>query len=173
LDAQNPTNHQKVQTISEDQFKKVTDCLSDLAEKLRIAALLLVDSTGRILAQKCRTNLQMDKILIATLAGNSYAAAREMARIAQEDQNFRMVLYEGEKYNIFISAVDRDRFLIVIFETGVALGMVRLFTKRTILQLTPLLKEQSSASNEMDRIFNDRFQSQLDQELDQSLKEFE
>jgi len=142
-------------------------------EKLRIAALLLVDSTGRILAQKCRTNLQMDKILIATLAGNSYAAAREMARIAQEDQNFRMVLYEGEKYNIFISAVDRDRFLIVIFETGVALGMVRLFTKRTILQLTPLLKEQSSASNEMDRIFNDRFQSQLDQELDQSLKEFE
>ena len=173
MDTQNPANHQKVQTISEDQFKKVTDCLSDLAEKLRVAALLLVDSTGQILAQKSITNMQTDKTLIATLAANSYAAAREMARIVEEDQNFRMVLYEGEKHNIFISAVDRHRFLIVIFEKGVALGMVRLFTKRTILQLTPLLMEQSSASSEMDRIFNDQFKAKLDQELDQSFKEFE
>jgi len=172
MDPYNPPN-QKVKTISEEQFRKVTDCLNDLAAKLHVTALLLVDSTGQILAKKNQSNLKMDQTLIATLAASSYAAAREMARISGEKKNFQMVLYEGETQNLFISSIDKNCFLMVVFEKGVALGMVRLFTKRTILQLTPLLAEHSKEETETNQIFTDQFQRQLDQELDQSFKEFE
>jgi hypothetical protein len=82
-----------------------------------------------------------------------------------------MVLHEGENQNVYVSSVTSEYFLIVIFEKDVALGMVRLFTKRTIDQLLPVLKQNDKSNTRMDQIFSKQFQSLLDEELDQSLKE--
>ncbi len=157
--------------LSKEQFEEVSDCLSNLAEKLRVTATLLVNSGGRIIAKKVLGSSKVDPTLLSTLAASSYAAAREMARILGEKSNFKMVLHEGEGHNVFVASVNKDFFLIVIFESGVALGMVRLFTKKTIMQLLPILSKKDKKNVEIKQIFNRRFQAMLGEELDRSFKE--
>lgn len=156
---------------SKAKFESAAVCLTQLFEKLRLNAVLLVDHSGRIMAQKTAES-RTDPNALATLAAGSYAAMRELAGRIGEKTNFKMVLHEGEVHNIFISAVGREHFLMVISGKNIALGMVRLFTKRTIEELEPLLKERSP-ENSMDALFDDNFQSLLSDELDRSLREKE
>jgi predicted regulator of Ras-like GTPase activity (Roadblock/LC7/MglB family) len=168
------TEHRRdsVNTIlSKQQFEEISDCLSKLAEKLQVTAVFLVDSAGRGIAQKVLKSWEGDSTLLSTLTASSYSATKEMARILGEQSNFKMVLHEGKHHNVYVSAVDGDHFLIVVFESRVALGMVRLFTKRTIAQLLPVLSEKGEGDFKMDQVFNQRFQSLLDEELDRSFKE--
>jgi len=147
--------------LSREQFEKITGSMSALASKLRVEAVLLVNSSGRTIASSIRSGWQGDTTLLSTLAASSFAAANEMARILGEKEQFRMVLHEGKENNIFLSSIHPGYFLVVVFEKGVALGMVRLFTKKTIAELLPVLSKQT-ASNEDRNIFDGRFQSLLD-----------
>jgi len=158
--------------LSKAQFEEVSDRLSNLAEKLGVTAVLLVNSSGQTIAQKVRSSWDIDSTILSTLTASSYAAAKEMARILSEESNFKMVLHEGEHRNVYISSVNRDFFLIVVFKSGVALGMVRLFAKKTITQLVSVLPKRGEGSVSMDQIFDRRFQSLLGEELDRSFKNF-
>lgn len=165
-------NHDSVDTIlSTKQFEEISECLSNLAFKLRITSVLLVDSAGQVISQNMQTSKKLDSTLISTLTANSYAAAKEMAKILGEDSNFKMVLHEGTVHNIFVASANRDYFLVVIFETGVALGMVRLFMKKTIAQLLPVLSRIEDPEIKMNQVFDQRFQSLLGEELDRSFKD--
>lgn len=155
--------------LSRAQFEAVTEGLVQLSDKLRLTAVLLVDNSGRIMAYKS-TGSRGDQNALATLAAGSYSAMRELAKRIGEKDNFKMVLHEGDTHNIFISAVGKDHFLVVISAKGIALGMVRLFTKRTTEELEPILK-QTTPENSLDQLFDDNFQSLLSDELDRSLKE--
>jgi predicted regulator of Ras-like GTPase activity (Roadblock/LC7/MglB family) len=167
-------NYQKPEPLqpifSSRQFQEINIELLNLAQKLKISAVLLVTSSGQILAKQMRKSWKENPILLTTLSASSYSAANEMARILGESSRFRMVLYEGTKHNIYVCSVSQHYFLIVVFETGVALGMVRLFTRKTIEGLTPLLN-QKPGSGRIHQIFDQDFQSQLGEELDRSLTE--
>jgi predicted regulator of Ras-like GTPase activity (Roadblock/LC7/MglB family) len=166
----NSNNKHKNSILTQKQFEEILNCLSDLVEKLRVTAVLLIDSAGRVIAQNKKSSWKGDPTLLSTLTAGSYSAAKEMARLLGEEDNFKMVLQEGQKYNVFISSVRDDYFLIIIFETGVALGMVRLFTKKAVAQLLPVLSK-SDKEIKMEKVFDRHFQSLLGEELDRSLKE--
>jgi predicted regulator of Ras-like GTPase activity (Roadblock/LC7/MglB family) len=152
--------------MSETQYNQVLSCLNELAQKLKLSAVFLVDGAGRILAETCRNPGKYDTTVLATLASGSYSAANEMSRQLGEKNNIKMMLHEGDKLNMFMSSVTDDIFLAIIFETGIALGMVRLFAKRTLLRLQPILNEQSK--NQFEALFDQHFQGLLDEKLDQS-----
>lgn len=157
--------------LSREQFVKISDTLSALASKLRVEAMLLVNSSGRIIASNIRNGWRGDTTLLSTLAASSFSAANEMGKILGEREHFKMILHEGENRNIFVSTVNANFFLIVVFEKGVALGMVRLLTKKTIADLIPILKT-GAGSKAAENIFDGQFTSLLDDELDRSLTEF-
>jgi len=166
-------NHRyRVGTIlSQQQFEKISGCLLDLAEKLRVSAVLLVNSSGRVVTQKIGSSWKVDSTLLSTLTASSYAAAKEIARLLGEKDNFKMVLHEGKDHNVYVSTVNENFFLIVAFESGVALGMVRLFTKRTISQLLPVLSEEEEGGIRLEHVFDRKFQTLLGDELDRTFKE--
>ena len=157
--------------LSRSQFENVSECLTYLAEKLRLSAVVLVNGSGQVCTKKCAAKWQTDTTLLATLTANSFAATVEIARLLGERTHFKMVLHEGESQNVYVSSVTSEYFLIVIFEKDVALGMVRLFTKRTIDQLMPVLEQSDKSNVRMDQIFSKQFQSLLDDELDQTLRD--
>jgi predicted regulator of Ras-like GTPase activity (Roadblock/LC7/MglB family) len=158
------------QSFSKAQFEAVLVCLTELVDKLRVSGVLLINSSGRILARKTGVSDQGDPAVMGTLAASSYLAAGEMASILGEKSNFKMVLHEGEKHNIFISSVGEDYYLVIIFETHVALGMVRLFAKRAIQQLFPILGQEKQGS-QFDQLFDQHFQTLLGEELDRTFKD--
>jgi predicted regulator of Ras-like GTPase activity (Roadblock/LC7/MglB family) len=154
------------------QYEKILGLLDGLTAKLRPMAVLLADSAGRILAQKMGSGWRDARLDgLAALAAGSFSASGEMARLLGEGGRFRMLLHEGEHRNLFLCAVTPAHFLVVVFESGVALGMVRLFSKQTLERLVSVLEEADSAPGDLGRIFDKNFQSLLDKELDRSLAE--
>ena len=157
--------------LTERQHLAISECLAELGEKLRISAVLLVDSAGRVVSHKVQTAGQFDLTLLSALTANTYAAAKELARVLGEPDNFKMVLHEGNKYHTFVANVERNFFLVVVFEPGVALGMVRLFMKKTIAQLSPILTKIEEEDGAIGQIIDDRFEALLEEELDRTFKE--
>ena len=157
--------------LTENQYQAISECLSGLAEKLRITAVLLVDSAGRVVSHKVQRPDQFDLTLLSTLTANTYTAAKELARILGEKDNFKMVLHEGSTFHTYVANVEDDFFLVIVFESGVALGMVRLFIKKTIGQLTPILTRIEEDDGAIGQIIDGRFETLLEKELDRAFKE--
>ncbi len=156
--------------LTQAQFDQIMTNLTDLAQKLQVVAILLVDGTGRILAEQMGKGWKGSRLeILSNLTAGQFSASNALAQILGEKAGFKMVLHEGEKWNVFVCAVDSDHFLIVIFETGTALGMIRLFTKRTVEQLVPILSQPVQHPEK--GIFNSTFESLLDNALDRSFGE--
>lgn len=156
--------------LTQDQFDHIMTNLMDLAQKLQVMAILLVDGTGRILAEQMGKGWKGSHLeILSNLSAGQFSASNELALLLEEKGGFKMVLHEGEKRNVFVCAVDTDHFLVVIFETGTALGMIRLFTKRTVEQLIPILSQPGQSPEK--EIFNSTFESLLDNALDRSFGE--
>ncbi|HHS12861.1 MAG TPA: hypothetical protein ENN03_03720 [bacterium] len=150
--------------LTRRQFDEVLQCLSALARKCRISAVFLVNGSGQILAE--HNGKGPSSAGLAALAAGSYAASREMARLLNETPQFPMVLYEGRNQNVFIASVAADCFLIVVFGRESALGMVRIFTRKTIEELAPVFgqTEQEPAPDGMiDASFREALNRRLDQ----------
>ena len=158
-------NRQNNIIFSEPQFNEVSARLAELAAKLQVSALLLVNSSGQIIARKVR-DIERDSGTLATLAASTYSAGVEMARILGESANFKMVLHEGREKSIFISSVTPDFFLIVVFGRGVATGMVRLFTKKTIEALIPVVTGGPETDMRVETLIDREFQMLLNEKLD-------
>jgi hypothetical protein len=79
-----------------------------------------------------------------------------------------MVLHEGQQRNIFMCSVGGNFFLAVVFESGTALGMIRLFTRKTVEELIPILADDSYSVRDLGRIFDKRFETLLDDEMDRA-----
>jgi predicted regulator of Ras-like GTPase activity (Roadblock/LC7/MglB family) len=165
-------NHPLDSVLSKEQFDGIFTCLADLATKLRLMAVLLVDGSGRILAQKMGEGWKDTRLEgLAALSAGSFSASNEMARLLGEANRFKMVLHEGEKRNIFVCSVNPLYFLVVVFESGTALGMIRLFTRRTVEQLVPILSKSAESAQDLGRVFDRNFESLLGEELDRSLRD--
>jgi len=170
----NDLNEHKVSTgtlLSKEQFDRIFACLSDLAVKLRVSAVFLTDGTGNVVAQRSSARFVGDATVLSTLAAGSFAATNEIARMLGETEPFRMVLHEGKNHNVFVCTVCLDYFLVVVFDSGTALGMIRLFTKRTVEQMQPVLMQQASEPFNLGQVFGGDFESRLGQELDRSFKD--
>lgn len=154
--------------LSGTQYQAIQDCLGALADKLHVVATLLIDRSGRVLAKRVQEGRQIHETYLGALAAGSYAAAGEMAPMLGEEKQFEMILHEGRVLNALIASVDVRYCLVVVFPKEEALGMVRLFTKRTVGQILPILQ----SSERPEELITNRFQNLLDQALDESFKEF-
>ncbi len=167
----NDLSERKVGMLSKEQFDCIFACLSELATKLRILAVFLTDGTGHVVAQRKSSRFSGDTTVLSTLAAGSFAATNEIARMIGETEPFRMVLHEGKNHNMFVCTVCLDYFLTVVFDSGTALGMIRLFTKRTAEQMQPVLMQKASEAFNMGQVFGGDFESRLGEELDRSFKD--
>jgi predicted regulator of Ras-like GTPase activity (Roadblock/LC7/MglB family) len=167
---QNSLNFGMDSALSKTQFERILGCLANLAAKLRLMAVLLVDGSGRILAQKMGEGWKDTRLEgLAALSAGSFSASNEMARLLGEAGRFKMVLHEGQKRNIFVCSVNSQFFLVVVFESGTAIGMIRLFTKKTVELILPILSESVDSNENLGRVFDRNFEALLGEELDRSL----
>ncbi|HEX9933972.1 MAG TPA: roadblock/LC7 domain-containing protein [bacterium] len=157
--------------LTKEQFDRAFALLSDLAAKLRVSAVFLTDGTGRILAAKKSSGFSVDATVFSALTAASASATNEMARLLGEAEPFQMVLHEGRRRNAFVCSVGLDCFLIVVFDSGTALGMIRLLTKRAVEALTPVLTQPPAEEFDLQQAIGGDFGSLLGDELDRTFKE--
>jgi predicted regulator of Ras-like GTPase activity (Roadblock/LC7/MglB family) len=110
--------------------------LEDLVSSSRAITALLITRQGIVLATAGETS-QLNATAVGALVAGMFTATREVARLVGENQ-FSILLQQGEVRHIHISLVAGDSMMVVIFEDHNRTGLVRHFAKKAADQIQEL-----------------------------------
>jgi predicted regulator of Ras-like GTPase activity (Roadblock/LC7/MglB family) len=155
--------------LSEEVYNGINKILDDLVANTRADMVVFCETNGYPVTHK--GNIPgIDLMVISSLAANNISATAEMASMIGESGSFKFLFHEGQNRNIFLSNVGYNFILVVIFNVEVALGMVRIYTKRTIESLIKLLDSAKKEDEESVEFLDLEFKSLLSKELNRSFK---
>jgi len=154
--------------IPVEQIQLIQKILDELLDKTKSTYVFLADISGQLIQVRGRAGVT-DVVALAALTASNMAATTEMAHRIGEKAGFRLLFHEGEHENIYLSHIGTSFMLSVVFSTDVQIGLVRLFSKRAVDELTKLTADYESAVSSMPSIMEADFRSAIDQELDKLL----
>ena len=157
--------------LSQSQFEGTTQSLRNLAQKLSVHAILLIDGGGRIMAHTLLEELNADVHTLGALTASHFAASRELAIRIGETHPFQMVLYEGARQNVFMTGVTSNIYLVVVFPKETTIGMVRLFTRRTAGELSDILEKSVDEEISIESMIDQQFEEMLGNALNEKFRE--
>lgn len=162
-------------SLSEEQFREVDDLLGSTYRKVRCTGIGLAHSSG-LLIGSYGTIEPSQLSLLSTLAAGAYAATAEMAKLINESSGFNVHLHEGQNESLYLTGVNDQFYLFVIFGRNTTFGMVRVMIAKILDRLAALLKELEASSgvtisaeqNGEVSEFKEELSSKLDQILGKS-----
>jgi predicted regulator of Ras-like GTPase activity (Roadblock/LC7/MglB family) len=116
--------------LLEEDVNVLDGALTDLLKKSEAATALITDKAGFCLVQQGDVD-RFDVTSLAALASGSFEATQAIARIIDEP-NFSCVYQQGEKYSMLVENIDSQTVLIIIFPTGVSVGLVKFYATETL-----------------------------------------
>lgn len=132
---------QRLVFYSED-MEKIDRYMSEFLKLSGAKCALLVDKEGHLVTKRGESG-DFDLDTISALVAGSFAATREMARILGDEQ-FSVLLHQGEKENIQLSLVGERTLMTVIFDESTTLGVVRLYADEITKKLGKLFEKIAS-----------------------------
>ena len=134
------------------QYEGVKKYLGELYSKTRAKVVLFADMAGQIIGERGDT--------------------AEIAKLVGEGDRFKLHFHEGETKNIYLTNVGNQFFLIIIFDATVALGMVRVYTKKAVESLLSVIVEaESNVGTSPEDMIDDDFGRLLADELDGAFRD--
>lgn len=119
-----------------DATQELNALLDDTIRVCGVKTVALVTRDGSLVTQGGDTSY-VDTTALAALLGGMFTATREVARMVGEDQ-FSILLQQGERRHIHISLISDDFMLACIFEDLSHLGRIRLQTRRQAERIAEL-----------------------------------
>lgn len=147
-----------------ESFEQVEQLLFDLLGATGVRYCLLVDRKGFVLSHKEALWAPRPPALdsVATLVAGNAAATGALAGMLGE-RTFSEQIHQGENGVLYVESVADKALLVLIFDSSVPLGKVKLYAKKTILLLTEVLNSVGDAPPvEFDRGFSDSAGALLD-----------
>lgn len=155
--------------LSEDLYQKISDIITELAGSISSELVVFCETNGYPVTQVGKLE-GLDLSAVSSLAANNFSATSEMAKMLGEKESFRYIFNEGEDRNIYISNVGFNFILLVIFNPDVALGMVRIYTKKAIEALNTLLQSAQNNDDQSESFVDLEFKTLLDEQLNKALR---
>ncbi|MFQ5823972.1 MAG: roadblock/LC7 domain-containing protein [bacterium] len=155
--------------LSEEVYDGINEIINDLAANTRADMIVFCETNGYPVTNKGSIP-GVDMLAISSLAANNFSATAEMASMIGEPGSFKFLFHEGKQKNIYLSNVRFDFILIVVFNVNVALGIVRIYTKKAIELLNKLLQSAKKEVDKSAEFLDLEFKSLLSKELNRSLK---
>jgi predicted regulator of Ras-like GTPase activity (Roadblock/LC7/MglB family) len=125
--------------IYEEDLSRINTCLSALQRKARSSAVLLIDTSGQLIATAGGSD-NLDTTPLASLAAGSIAAAGALAQLLGE-QEFSFVFYDGERKRLHLSVIEGRGILLVLLDQNTAIPLVRLQVKKFSKELASIFRE--------------------------------
>src|SRR4051812_32005475 len=107
--------------LLEEDVTVLDGALHDLLARTDASTALITDKAGFCLVQQGETE-RFDVTSVAALASGSFEATQAIARIIDEP-NFSCVYQQGEHFSMLVNNIDEQTVLIVIFPSGVSVGL--------------------------------------------------
>ncbi len=169
--AQRKIDGSKIIHFDIPQYEGVKKYLGELYSKTRAKVVLFADMAGQIIGERGDT-AEMNTTVLSALAAGDFAATAEIAKLVGEGDRFKLHLHEGESKNVYLTNVGDQFFLIIIFEANVALGMVRVYTKKAVESLLSVIEEAADNQGLSEKdIIDEDFGNLLAQELDGAFRD--
>jgi len=125
--------------LEEAQVGGIKDVLVDLCLSTMATFAMLIDAAGRVVATGGETG-EFDIEAIAALAAGDLATTRQLSRMLNEPE-FSLLFQHEKQKNLFMTAVESDAILIVVFDVETTFGALRLRIRRSISQLQQILHQ--------------------------------
>ena len=154
--------------LSEDIFNSIRDAIKDLSAKTGAKNIIFAESNGYPVTYVGDFK-GIDLPGLAALAAGNFSATAKMASMLGQEGRFRFMYHEGENRNIYISDVGSNFILVVVFEPDIALGMVRIYTRKALNLLTSILESAKVEEDKSREYLDAEFKALLSEELDKSL----
>lgn len=175
--AQSPSstnaNYSGLLVLSGERFEQLFTMIDQLRSELGSHVGVLSDTAGRILV-RAGSNEEMDLSSITALLGGTMAASSELLRHLDYPKPVHLSYYEGPPYDIYAAYLGQGFLLTLIYDRRhkrepSRIGMVWLYTQRTIEKLVHLLQQSpdddtppplgadfaSTVAGELDSLFGD------------------
>jgi predicted regulator of Ras-like GTPase activity (Roadblock/LC7/MglB family) len=147
-----------------DAFDQVEQQLLDLLNATGVRYCLMVDRKGFVLSHKEALWAPRPPALdsVATLVAGNAAATGALAGMLGE-RTFSEQIHQGENGVLYVESIGDKALLVLIFDSSVPLGKVKLYAKKTIAQLEDVLDNVGEAPKiEFDKGFSDTAGAMLD-----------
>ncbi len=155
--------------LSEAAYNSIAKIVEALAANTRADVIVFADANGYPIIHKGGID-NLDLSIISSLAASNFSATAKMAAMIGESDSFKFLFHEGERTNMYLSNVGFNFILLVIFKVDVALGMVRVFTRKAIEELISTLSSLKQDEEKTKEVFDLEFKTLLSEELDRSFK---
>lgn len=116
----------------------INSLLDDLVERTEAITALLISRQGVCLGQ-AGTAATLNSTALAALVAGMFSATREVANIVGEDQ-FSILLQQGEKRHIHISLIGPSSMMVIVFEDYSRIGRVRFAARQVAGELLEVLE---------------------------------
>jgi hypothetical protein len=119
-----PQEYRSGLAVTAGQQKVIEDILKNTLENIPAKFILLVDSSGQIVNIVGDTG-EIETAALGSLIAADIAASQEITRLIGEEQDFPMVLREGERYHLIIEEAGHNMSFITLFSRDVPIGWAR------------------------------------------------
>lgn len=136
--------------IYEEEIEKIDSLLTKLLKGAEAKCALLVDKDGHLITRQGFTH-SLDTTALAALLAGSFASTKEIARLVGETE-FSVLFHQGKKDHIHMSLVGERSILVVIFDDRTTIGMVRLYSKETAVELAKIFAALANRSEDESHI---------------------
>ena len=130
----------------EDRGGEINGILDDLVERTEAITALVISRQGICLGQ-AGTAASLNSTALAALVAGMFSATKEVANIVGEDQ-FSILLQQGEKRHIHISLIGSKSMMVIVFEDYSRIGKVRFAARKAAAELLKAIEQGRKKSDE-------------------------
>jgi len=153
--------------IFEEDYWAINNVLDDLLKSSQAGNVLLVDRTGQLISQ-CGPEVDFDVTAFASLCAADFEANYQLARMIGE-KDFTTLYHQGTKESMYLGKIAKGVVVVILFDRGTTLGLVRLRAKRAVEELNGIIEglyDKLEYRNEEYDALDDSFTEQVEVEID-------
>jgi len=129
--------------ITSEGIQRITELLNELQSETNAKGILLVEKSGQHLALVGEESPHV--MALSALVVGAFSSTREIARLLGEAE-FKTMFQQGSKLNLFISLLDSQDLITVIFDERTTLGMIKLKTQQMAARISEEIKSMSQGA---------------------------
>ena len=109
--------------LLEEDIQSIEEVLNDYLDKSDASIAMVIDKGGFLISHRGDAR-RFDLTTIGALASGAYMANQTIANLINED-NFDSVYQQGEKNSMFVTHIDENCLVMVVFSCKIGVGVVK------------------------------------------------
>jgi len=132
-------------SLGEQDARRADEALRAFLDASGARRVLLVDRTGQLITM-VGSGPDLDSTAFASLAAADFSANDRIASLLGEKE-FSSLFHQGERESVYLLNVAGRAILVILFDRGVTLGLIRIRARKVVRELNGIFEEVFSRTD--------------------------